>query len=320
MNIRPVRLPPWAAGASPTSTHPRSRVAEAGQRPRPVAPRPGSGAAGRPPRSSRHSTRRGQRAAADDLRVVEALQRVSHAARLCVARRRRRLRSPPMEPKPASDSERASWSSGWGSATPTRPASSTAAMVMKLCDEAAGIAAIRHCRRRVVTAAMDRMTFILPVNVGELVTCTRERQRRLADLDGGRRPGRGREPADRRAPPHLDRLPDDGRGGRRRASPTPVPPLLAETDAEQPPPARGRAAPAATASPSASRSSPTAPPRRSRPQEDTRAAIRSDTRPPTKKIASHIRVAARGLTKATGMEITKTPTTNRAVGPACRLS
>jgi acyl-CoA hydrolase len=45
-------------------------------------------------------------------------------------------------------------------------------VVMKLCDEAAGIAAIRHCRGRVVTAAVDRMTFILPVNVGELLTCS----------------------------------------------------------------------------------------------------------------------------------------------------
>ena len=45
-------------------------------------------------------------------------------------------------------------------------------LVMKLCDEAAGIAAIRHCRGRVVTAAMDRMTFMVPVNVGELVTCS----------------------------------------------------------------------------------------------------------------------------------------------------
>ncbi len=45
-------------------------------------------------------------------------------------------------------------------------------VVMKLCDEAAGIAAIRHCGRRVVTAAVDRMTFILPVNVGELLTCS----------------------------------------------------------------------------------------------------------------------------------------------------
>jgi acyl-CoA hydrolase len=42
--------------------------------------------------------------------------------------------------------------------------------VMKLCDEAAGIAAIKHSRCRVVTAAMDRMAFLLPVHVGELLT------------------------------------------------------------------------------------------------------------------------------------------------------
>jgi acyl-CoA hydrolase len=42
--------------------------------------------------------------------------------------------------------------------------------VMKLCDEAAGIAGIKHSRRRVVTAAMDRMTFVEPIHVGELVT------------------------------------------------------------------------------------------------------------------------------------------------------
>ena len=42
---------------------------------------------------------------------------------------------------------------------------------MKLCDEAAGIAALRHCRSaRVVTVAMDRMTFLLPIEVGELLT------------------------------------------------------------------------------------------------------------------------------------------------------
>jgi len=44
-------------------------------------------------------------------------------------------------------------------------------MVMKACDEAAAIAAIRHCRRRVVTAGMDRMTFTEPVHVGELLIC-----------------------------------------------------------------------------------------------------------------------------------------------------
>ena len=44
-------------------------------------------------------------------------------------------------------------------------------VVMRMCDEAAGIAAIRHCGRRVVTAAMDRMTFTEPVYVGELLRC-----------------------------------------------------------------------------------------------------------------------------------------------------
>jgi acyl-CoA hydrolase len=42
--------------------------------------------------------------------------------------------------------------------------------VMKLCDEAAGLAAIKHSRSRVVTAAMDRMNFLYPIHVGELVT------------------------------------------------------------------------------------------------------------------------------------------------------
>jgi acyl-CoA hydrolase len=42
--------------------------------------------------------------------------------------------------------------------------------VMKLCDEAAGLAAVKHCRRRVVTASMDRMTFRVPIHVSELVT------------------------------------------------------------------------------------------------------------------------------------------------------
>ncbi|MFL5894943.1 MAG: acyl-CoA thioesterase [Thermoleophilaceae bacterium] len=42
--------------------------------------------------------------------------------------------------------------------------------VMKLCDEAAGVAAVKHSRCRVVTAGVDRMTFLLPVNVSELLT------------------------------------------------------------------------------------------------------------------------------------------------------
>ncbi len=43
-------------------------------------------------------------------------------------------------------------------------------VIMRLCDEVAGIAAIRHCGARVVTAGMDRMTFLHPVHVGQLVT------------------------------------------------------------------------------------------------------------------------------------------------------
>jgi len=42
--------------------------------------------------------------------------------------------------------------------------------IMKLCDQVAGVAAIRHSGRRVVTAGMDRMNFLQPVFVGELVT------------------------------------------------------------------------------------------------------------------------------------------------------
>jgi len=42
--------------------------------------------------------------------------------------------------------------------------------VMKLCDEVAGIAAIKHSRCRVVTAGMDRMTFLEPIHIGELVS------------------------------------------------------------------------------------------------------------------------------------------------------
>jgi uncharacterized protein (TIGR00369 family) len=45
-------------------------------------------------------------------------------------------------------------------------------IIMKLADEAAAIAAMRHAQRPAVTVAMDSMTFRQPVNVGDLVTCT----------------------------------------------------------------------------------------------------------------------------------------------------
>ena len=42
-------------------------------------------------------------------------------------------------------------------------------VIMHMCDEVAGIAAVRHSGTRVVTAAMDRMDFRHPVYVGQLV-------------------------------------------------------------------------------------------------------------------------------------------------------
>ena len=42
--------------------------------------------------------------------------------------------------------------------------------IMKLVDTAGGVVAMRHSRRRVVTARMDEMNFLHPVYVGDLVT------------------------------------------------------------------------------------------------------------------------------------------------------
>jgi len=41
--------------------------------------------------------------------------------------------------------------------------------IMKFADTAAAVAAIRHCRSRVVTARVDGMDFVAPVYVGDLV-------------------------------------------------------------------------------------------------------------------------------------------------------
>lgn len=43
-------------------------------------------------------------------------------------------------------------------------------VIMKLVDTAAGIAAVKHCGGRVVTASMDEMSFLEPVFLGEVVT------------------------------------------------------------------------------------------------------------------------------------------------------
>ena len=78
--------------------------------------------------------------------------------------------SPETRARPASRSE--SLLSKWMGITDANSAGFVhGGVVMHLCDEAAGLAALRHSGRRIVTAAMDRMTFLDPVHVGELLTC-----------------------------------------------------------------------------------------------------------------------------------------------------
>jgi uncharacterized protein (TIGR00369 family) len=43
-------------------------------------------------------------------------------------------------------------------------------VVLRMLDEAGGMAAFRHARKPVVTAAIDSMSFLAPVQVGNLVT------------------------------------------------------------------------------------------------------------------------------------------------------
>jgi uncharacterized protein (TIGR00369 family) len=47
-------------------------------------------------------------------------------------------------------------------------------VIMKLVDEAGGLAAMRHSRSPVVTVAIDSMTFDEPIYVGSVVTLTAE--------------------------------------------------------------------------------------------------------------------------------------------------
>src|SRR5688572_7241009 len=44
-------------------------------------------------------------------------------------------------------------------------------LIMKMVDETGGIAAMRHAQRPCVTVAIDEMTFVSPVHVGELLCC-----------------------------------------------------------------------------------------------------------------------------------------------------
>jgi acyl-CoA hydrolase len=43
-------------------------------------------------------------------------------------------------------------------------------VIMRMVDTAAGLSAHKHCRGRVVTVAMDEMSFLEPIFLGEVVT------------------------------------------------------------------------------------------------------------------------------------------------------
>ena len=46
--------------------------------------------------------------------------------------------------------------------------------IMKLMDEAGALACMRHAQHRVVTVAVDQMSFHQPIKIGDLVTLTAE--------------------------------------------------------------------------------------------------------------------------------------------------
>lgn len=47
-------------------------------------------------------------------------------------------------------------------------------IIMKLCDEAGAMAAIKHARTSVVTVTVDSMSFLSPVHLGDLLTVSAE--------------------------------------------------------------------------------------------------------------------------------------------------
>jgi acyl-CoA hydrolase len=104
--------------------------------------------------------------------------------------------------------------------------------VMRLCDEAAGIAASKHSRRRAVTAGMDRLTFLHPVRVGELLACKAQVNAvwRTSMEVGVRVEAENLQTGEVRhtSTAYLTMVALDDLG-----QPTPAPPLVAESEAER---------------------------------------------------------------------------------------
>lgn len=105
-------------------------------------------------------------------------------------------------------------------------------LIMKLCDEAAGMAATKHARRPSVTVAVDSMSFHSPVHIGDLVMVQAEvtwvgrSSMETRVVVTAERVITGETTHTNTAYFVYVALGEDGR-------PMAVPPLLCETDAEQ---------------------------------------------------------------------------------------
>jgi uncharacterized protein (TIGR00369 family) len=104
--------------------------------------------------------------------------------------------------------------------------------IMKLVDISTAVAAMRHCGRQVVTVALDHMSFLEPVYIGDLVTITacveyvgRTSMLVRATVEA-ENPASGRKVHTSSCYLTFVALGDDGK-------PVPVPPILAVTPEEQ---------------------------------------------------------------------------------------
>lgn len=104
--------------------------------------------------------------------------------------------------------------------------------VMHLMDICAAMAAMRHCRKAVVTAAVDRLSFLHPVKVGELmnlkasVNYTEHTSMEVGVRIDAEQPLTGERRHTASAYLTFVALDEQGR-------PTPVPNVLPETDVEK---------------------------------------------------------------------------------------
>jgi acyl-CoA hydrolase len=136
-----------------------------------------------------------------------------------------------MEPRPVADS-RAQIVHWMGITDANNAGNVHGGTVMKLCDEVAALAALKHSRARVVTVGMDRMNFLVPIRIGDLVTFSASVNAAWhTSMEVGVRvdaenPRTGEARQTNTAYVTMVALDDEGR-------PTPVPGLIAETPTEE---------------------------------------------------------------------------------------